>query len=76
MHFEVISEIRDVETLAAGSSVRLQRRLVKLYGGGRWRKMKGVAMVRLSSGRVVTAEIHWYEAHGIGRRELKIKRLL
>ena len=76
VHFEVISELREVETLATGGSLRLQRRLVKRHGRGRWRKMKGVAMVRLGSGAVVTAELHWYEAHGIGRRELKIKRLL
>ena len=48
----------------------------KLYGKGRWRKRKGIARVRLSDGSVHLAEIHWYEATGIGRKEYKIKRLL
>ena len=76
MHFEVIGEIRVVGAVAMGSGLRLQRRLVKRYGGRRWRKLKGIATVRLRSGTVVNAELHWYEAHGVGRRELKLKRLL
>jgi hypothetical protein len=73
--FDVLTEIVAIETIAAGNSIRDLRRLVESYGDGRWRKLKGVATVRLhGSGRVVRAEIHWYEAHGIGKRDLKIKR--
>ena len=76
MRFELIGEIRDVQTFAIGGSIREFRRLSRVYGRGRWRKRKGVGRVRLLSGRIATAELHWYEAHGIGRRKLKIKRLL
>lgn len=74
--FELISEIASVEIIAVGHRIRDLRRLMKSYGPGRWRKLKGVATVRLSSGRVRCAELHWYEAHGIGKRDLKIKRYL
>ncbi len=73
MDFEIISEITRIETIAAGTGVRDRARLRKKYGGGRWRKLKGVASVRLLSGRIRLAEIHWYEAHGIGKREFKLK---
>ncbi|HEX6046075.1 MAG TPA: hypothetical protein VFZ22_16400 [Pyrinomonadaceae bacterium] len=73
MDFEIVSEITAVETIASGKGVRDRNRLRKLYGGIRWRKLKGVAQVRLSSGRIRTAEIHWYEAHGVGKREFKLK---
>lgn len=76
MDFEIIGPLRRVETIAAGSSIRDVARLRRLYGRGRWRKRAGVAMVRLADGFVGEAEIHWYEATGVGRRELKIKRLL
>jgi hypothetical protein len=76
MSFEVLGEISRVETIAGRSSIRELERLEETYGRGRWRKMKGVAWVRLASGRVCRAELHWYEAHGIGRRELKRKRYL
>ncbi|HJQ33069.1 MAG TPA: hypothetical protein VJ866_12855 [Pyrinomonadaceae bacterium] len=76
MNFEIIGDITDVETIAAGSSIRDVARLRKMYGKGRWRKLKGVARVRLGSGRVRLAELHWYEAHGIGRKEMKRKRYL
>ena len=76
MNFEVISTISDVETIAAGTGIRDLKRFRKNYGKGRWRKMKGVARVRLSSGRIRLAELHWYEAHGIGKREMKRKRYL
>ena len=76
MHFEIIGAISNIETIATGSGVRELRRLRRIYGIGRWRKMKGVAQVRLASGRVRLAEIHWYEAHGIGRKEIKRKRYL
>ena len=74
--FEVIGPIFEIEPIPSGSSVRERKRLDKLYGAGRWRKLKGVATVRLPNDTIRTAEIHWYEAHGIGRKELKIKRLL
>ncbi len=76
MHFEIISEITNIETIAVGNSIRDIKRLRKHYGRGRWRKLKGVATIRLRNGRVRVAEIHWYEAHGIGKKEFKRKRYL
>ena len=76
MGFEIIGEIKDIGTIAVGPSSREIVRLRKLYGPGRWRKMKGIAQVRLPDEIEYKAEIHWYEAHGIGKRDLKIKRLL
>jgi hypothetical protein len=76
MHFKVIGEIEQVETFATGSGIRELPRLRKIYGRGRWRKRKGVASVRLSDGTIRLAELHWYEATGIGRKELKLKRYL
>ncbi len=76
MSFEIIGEIVDVETIAVGSGIREVARLRRMYGRGRWRKLKGVARVRLASGRIRLAEVHWYEAHGIGKRETKRKRYL
>ncbi len=76
MSFEILGEIVQIETIAVGSSIRELKRLRRVYGHGRWRKMKGIAMVRLSNGRARRAELHWYEAHGIGRKELKRKRYL
>ena len=76
MWFEVLGEIVDVETIATGRSVRDRARLRRKYGPGRWRKRKGTAQVRLLDGAISRAELHWYEAHGIGRKELKLKRLL
>jgi len=76
MHFAILGGIADVETIATGPGIREIARLRKLYGRGRWRKRKGTAEIRLSSGDVVRAELHWYEATGIGKREFKIKRLL
>jgi len=73
MDFEIVSEIADVETFAAGIGVRDRKRLWKMYGRGRWLKRKGVAQVRLMSGKIRSAGIHWYEAHGIGRREFRLK---
>ena len=73
MDFELLGPIRDVETIASSREIRELRRLRRRYGKGRWRKRKGVAKVRLLDGTVHTAELHWYEAHGIGRREVKIK---
>jgi hypothetical protein len=76
MKFEIIGEIVDIETIAVGSSIREIARLRKVYGAGRWRKLKGVATVCLSDGTICEAEIHWYEAHGMGRKEFKIKHIL
>lgn len=74
--FEIISDITDIEVIAIGRSIRDLERLREQYGGGRWRKMKGVALIQLSNGRVRKAEIHWYEAHGVGRKEYKRKGYL
>jgi len=76
MYFEIIGEITDIETIAVGSSIREIARLRKQYGAGRWRKLKGIATVRLRSGRIRKVELHWYEAHGRGKKKLKIKRYL
>ena len=73
MDFEIIDEIRDVEIIAFRNSIRDRARLKKVYGPGRWRKLKGIAHVRLQSGRIRLAELHWYEAHGIGKKEFKVK---
>jgi len=76
MRFEILGEISDIETFAAGSAIREIARLRRTYGRGRWRKRKGVARVRLSDGTIHLAEVHWYEATAIGRKEFKIKHLL
>jgi hypothetical protein len=73
MIFEIVGEIEQVETIAAGRSIRILSHLNKIYGKGRWRKKKGVASVKLRNGSIRLAEVHWYEAHGIGKRDLKIK---
>jgi hypothetical protein len=72
--FSIVSEIGAVETIAVGRTVRDRRRLNREYGSGKWRKMKGIAAVRLEDGTICTAEIHWYEAHGIGKKEIKFKK--
>jgi len=76
MGFEIVGEVTQVETVAVGRRIRERQRLVKTYGEGRWRKLKGVALVRVRSGAIRRAELHWYEAHGIGRKEVKRKRYL
>jgi hypothetical protein len=76
MHFEILGPISDIETFATGGSIREIARLRRVYGRGRWRKRKGIARVRLSDGMICLAELHWYEATGIGRKEFKIKHLL
>ena len=76
MYFEIIGAIAEIETIAAGPSIREVARLRKQFGVGRWRKLKGVATVRLANGRIRTVELHWYEAHGVGKRKMKIKRYL
>jgi len=74
--FELLSKTSDIETIATGSGVYIRRYLDRTYGKGRWRKMKGRATVQLDDGTICEAEIHWFEAHGIGRRDLKVKRVL
>jgi hypothetical protein len=76
MYFEIIGEIKDIETIAAGGRIRDIMRLRKQYGSAKWRKLKGIAKVRLVGGKIRNAEIRWYEAHGIGRKKYKIKKSL
>ena len=76
MRFTIVSAIRDVETIATGKAIRERKRLWKAYGKGRWRKLKGTAKIKFSNGATCEAEIHWYEAHGIGAKEYKIKRII
>lgn len=74
MDFEILGDTSDVETIASGRRIRELKRLTRLYGRARWRKRKGTARVRLDDGTIRLAEVHWYEATGIGRYEFKIKR--
>jgi hypothetical protein len=74
--FEIVGPISNVQTIAAGRRIRQLARLKKLYGPGRWRKMKGEASIRLASGVLRRAEVHWYDAHGVGKRNMKFKRYL
>ena len=74
MEFEILGEIWDIETIAEGRGVYIRRHLDRIYGKGRWRKRKGIAMVRFSDGSICIAEVHWFEAHGIGRKDFKVKR--
>ncbi|MFH1336366.1 MAG: hypothetical protein ABII96_07590 [Candidatus Zixiibacteriota bacterium] len=76
MPFEIIGGIKDIKVLAVGGKIRDIMRLRKQHGLGRWRKLKGSAKIRLQNGRIRKAELHWYEAHGIGRKKIKIKRFL
>jgi hypothetical protein len=76
MYFEIVSEISNLTNIAVGSRIRDLRRLRKQFGPGRWRKLKGIAQVRFESGAIRTVELHWYEAHGIGKKKIKIKRYL
>ena len=74
MSFEIIGTIKNIEPIASGKSIHDIRRLEKQYGPGKWRKLKGTALIRLRTGKVRKAELHWYEAHGIGKIEMKRKR--
>ena len=77
MDFDIIDEIQEVEIIAKGPGIREINRLRKIYGDGNWRKMKGIAHIRLPpSKKIYLAEIHWYEAHGIGKKEFKRKGYL
>ncbi len=73
MNFEIIGAITAIESIAVGTGIRDRKRLQRFYGKGRWRKLRDVATVRLLDGTIHTAEVHWYEAHGIGRKDFKIK---
>jgi len=73
MDFEILGELRNVAVIATGTGIRDRARLRKIYGRGRWRKLKALASVRLPDGTIRLAEIHWYEAHGIGKKEFKLK---
>ena len=76
MNFEILGEIADIKVIAVGSSIREIERLRKAYGSGRWRKLKGIATISLDDGSTCQVELHWYEAHSIGKKEFKIKRFL
>jgi hypothetical protein len=76
VYFKLLGEVTQVETIASGNAIREIRRLRRVHGTGRWRKRKGIGRVEFEDGTTHLAEIHWYEASGVGRRELKIKRLL
>jgi hypothetical protein len=73
VRFEIVGEIEQIETIATGRGVKIRASLNRTHGRGRWRKRKGIARVRLASGSIRRVELHWYEAHGIGRRDFKIK---
>lgn len=76
MKFEILGKIENVEIIAVGNTIRELPRLRKTYGDGRWRKLKGIATIRLDNGTICDVELHWYEAHGIGKKEIKIKYFL
>ncbi|PYX06244.1 MAG: hypothetical protein DMG88_19050 [Acidobacteria bacterium] len=76
MEFRIVGRIVDVEIIASGGAIRKRKRLWRLYGKGHWRKLKGIATVEFPNGTISHAEIHWYEAHGIGARDHKIKRII
>jgi hypothetical protein len=76
MHFKIKGAIRGIETIATGHGIKNLKRLNKIYGEANWRKLKGICRVELEDGAVLEAEVHWYEGHGIGKKEMKIKRYL
>lgn len=76
MYFEIVSEITEVEIIATGRGIRILPVLQEQYGAGRWRKLKGFATIRLLDGSVRQAELHWFETHGIGKKKIRIKRLM
>jgi hypothetical protein len=76
VYFEIIGEIQNIEEIAVGGRIRDIMRIQKQYGPARWRKLKGLALVRLRGGKIRKAELHWYEAHGIGRKKIKVKAFL
>ncbi|MBI5529380.1 MAG: hypothetical protein HY897_23900 [Deltaproteobacteria bacterium] len=76
MFFETVGALREIENIAVGAGIHELRRLRKSCGPARWKKKKGVGTIRLGDGRILEAELHWYEAHGVGRKEMKVKRVL
>jgi hypothetical protein len=76
VHFEIIGTISEIEPIAVNRSIRILALLQRRYGKGRWRKLKGLANVRLNDGTIHLAEVHWFEAHGIGKKKMRIKRYL
>ncbi len=76
MRFDVIGKIKQIEPIAIGRGINELKRLKRLFGGTKWRKLKGIANVKLPNGNIRLAELHWYEAHGIGKRKMKIKKIL
>ncbi len=76
MSFRLLTQVSNVETIATGAGIREIKRLRRIYGKGKWRKRKGIARIELDDGSVTLAELHWYEATGVGRKEYKIKRYL
>ena len=76
MYFKIIGEIKEIETIATGHGIKNLKRLNRIYGNTNWRKLKGVCRVRLDDGTELDAEVHWYEGHGVGKKEFKIKRYL
>ena len=76
MDFEIIGDLRDIETFAVGKEIRELERLKRIYGPGRWRKRKALGRVKISNGAILLAELHWYEATGLGKKEFKIKRFV
>ncbi len=76
MNFEIIGDTSEIETIAVGNKIRILKLLRKRYGKGRWRKLKGVATVRLFDGTIRLAEVHWFEAHRVGKKKMRIKRFV
>lgn len=76
MDFQILGDIRKIESIAVNLSIRERARLKTQFGGHRWRRMKGIALVKFPNGEVSEAELHWYQAHGVGRRKMKIKRIV
>ncbi|RPI74099.1 MAG: hypothetical protein EHM45_19675 [Desulfobacteraceae bacterium] len=76
MNFKILGEILWIETIASGRSIRELRRLNRIYGKTTWRKRKGIAKINLLDGGIKFAELHWYEGHGKGKKEIKIKKYL
>ncbi len=76
MYFKIIGKIQEIELIATGYGIKNLNRLNKIYGKANWRKLKGICQVELEDGAVLDAEVHWYEGHGVGKKEIKIKKYL